>query len=108
MYFHVQLILHDLVISLHHEDGFSKVKYAYIKSAYYSICDDYGVDVDEIWMHGDWFYTTDYSIFGHEVKATENSPPENLTQWIKKGFYKKRYWKDKQIHEGIRLFSPYF
>ena len=83
--------MHDLVISLHHEDGFSKVKYAYIKSAYYSIYDDYGVDVDEIWMHGDWFYTTDYSIFGHEVKATENSPPENLTQWIKKGFYKKRH-----------------
>ena len=47
VYFHVQLILHDLGIPLPHEDGFSKVKNAYIKSAYYSICDDYGVNTDE-------------------------------------------------------------
>ena len=71
MYFHVRLILHELGISLPQEDGFSKVKNAYIKSAYYSICDDYGVDANEIWMHGDWVYTTYYVIFGYEVKATE-------------------------------------
>ena len=43
-------------------------------------------------MYGDWFYTTDCAIFGHEVKATERSPPGNLTQWIitqSKGFTKK-------------------
>ena len=43
-------------------------------------------------MHGYWFYTTDYAIFGNEVKATERSPPDNLTQWIitqLKGFTKK-------------------
>ena len=79
VYFHVRLILHELSIFLPHEDGFSKVKNAYIPSAYYSICDDYGVDANETWMHGDWFYTTDYAIFGHEVKATERSPPDNLT-----------------------------
>ena len=33
-------------------------------------------------MHGDWFFTTDYGIFGHDVKATEKSPPDNLTRWI--------------------------
>ena len=27
-------------------------------------------------------YTTDYAIFGHEVKATERSPLDNLTRWI--------------------------
>ena len=80
VYFHVRLILHDLGISLPHEDDFSKVKNAYIKSVYQSICDDYGVSPDETWMHGYWFYTTDYSIFGHEVKATERSPPDNLTR----------------------------
>ena len=46
------------------------------------ICDDYEGDANETWMHGDWFYTTDYAIFGHEVKATERSPPDNLTRWI--------------------------
>ena len=64
------------------EDGFSKVKNVYIKSDYYSVCDEYDVNVDETWMYGDWFYTTDYGIFGHEVKATERSPPDNLTRWI--------------------------
>ena len=44
VYFQVRLILHDLGISLPHEDGFSKVKNAYIKSAYYDTYDDYGVN----------------------------------------------------------------
>ena len=104
MYFHVQLILHNLGISLPHEDGFSKVKNAYIKSAYYSICDDYGVDADETWMHGDWFYTTGYGIFGHEVKATKRSPPDNLTRWIitrSKGFTRKGIEK---ISKSVRAY----
>ena len=46
VYFHTELILHELGISLPHEDGFSKVKNAYIKSEYYSIYDDYSVDAD--------------------------------------------------------------
>ena len=57
VYFHVQLILLDLGIPLPHEDGFSKVKNAYVNSAYYSTSDGYGVDADETWMYGDWFYT---------------------------------------------------
>ena len=52
------------------KQDFNFVKNACRKSAYYSICDDYGVDPDETWMHGDQFYTTDYGIYGHEVKAT--------------------------------------
>ena len=92
VYFHVRLVLHELGISVTYEDGFSKVKNAYIQSAYYSLCDDYGVDASETWMHGDWFYTTEYVIFGHEVKATETSPPDNVTRWIitqSKGFTRK-------------------
>ena len=93
VYFHVRLILHDLGVSLPHEDVFSKFKNTYIKSDYYSICDDYGVNPDETWMYGDWFYTTNYGISGHEVKVTERSPPDNLTRWIitrSKGFTIKR------------------
>ena len=104
VYFHIRLILHELGISLPHKDGFSKVKNAYIKSAYYSICDDYGVDANETWMHGDWFYTTDYAIFGHEVKATERSPPDKLTQWIiiqSKSFTKKGI---KKISRSVRAY----
>ena len=80
VYFHIRLILHELGISLPREDGFSKVENSYIQSAYYSLWDDYGVDPAETWMYRDWFYTTDYAIFGHEVKTTERSPPDNLTR----------------------------
>ena len=58
------------------------VKNYYERSPYYSVCDQYGVKPHETWMYGEWFYTTDYGIFGHEVKATERSPPDNLTRWI--------------------------
>ena len=93
VYFHIRLILNNLSIPLPHEDGFSKVKNDYIESAYYNACDNYDVDPNETWMHGDLFYTTDYDIFGHEVKATKRSPSDSLMQWIitrSKGFTKKR------------------
>ena len=63
VYFHVRLILHELVISLPYEGGSSKVKNAYIQGAYYGLCDDYGVDTDETWMYGSWFCTADYAGF---------------------------------------------
>ena len=50
VYFHIRLILHEIGISLPHEGGFNKAKNAYVKSAYYSACDDYGVDPTETWM----------------------------------------------------------
>ena len=53
VYFHVRLIFDDLHIPLPDEDGFNKVKNGYTKSAYYSICDDCGIDADETWMYGD-------------------------------------------------------
>ena len=43
-------------------------------------------------MYGDWFYTTDFSVFGHNVKATERSSSDDLTRWIitqSKGFARK-------------------
>ena len=50
VYFHIRLILHHLGISLQHKDGFSKVRNSYFNSAYYSTCDDYGVNANETWM----------------------------------------------------------
>ena len=104
VHFHVRLILHELGNSLPHEDGFSKVKNSHIQSAYYSLCDDYGVDLSETWMYGDWFYTTDYANFGHEVKATERYPPDNLIQWIitqPRGFTRKGI---EQISRSVRAY----
>ena len=69
VYFHVRSILHDLGTPLPHEDGFSKVKKVSVNSAYYSICNENDVDANETSMYGDWFYTTSYGIFCHEVKV---------------------------------------
>ena len=83
--------MHELGISLTHEDRFCKVKNDYEDSIYFRACDEYGVDPTATWVYGDWFYTTDYAVFGHELKAIERSPPDNLTQWIitqSKGFTK--------------------
>ena len=63
-----------------------------MRSAYYSICDDYRANSDETWMYGDWLYTTNYGIFGHEVKATRRYPLDSVTRWIitqSKGFTRK-------------------
>ena len=81
LYVHIRLILHEMRISLPHEDGFLKVKNDFERSAYYSVCDQYDVDPDETWMYGEWFYTTDYGIL-----------VDNLTRWIiaqSKGFARK-------------------
>ena len=104
VYFHVQLILHDLGVPLPHEDGFSNFINGCIKSEYYSICDDYSVDADETWMRGDCFYTTGYGIFSHEVKAAKRSPPGNLTRWIitqSKGFTRRGIEK---ISRSVRAY----
>ena len=92
MHFHIRLILLVLGISLSHEDGFSKVKNAYIKGAYYSSCDDYSVDRTKTWMYGDWFYMTDFAVFRHSIKAAERSRSDDVTRWLitqSKGFTRK-------------------
>ena len=43
-----------------HEDGFNNVKNSCFKIRYYNVCDDYGVNVGEIWMDGDWFHTAEF------------------------------------------------
>ena len=55
-------------------------------------------------MHGDWFYTTNYGIYGHQVKAMKRSPPDNVTQWIitqSKGFTRKDIEK---IDRSVRAY----
>ena len=77
----IRVILHDSVISSLHKDAFSKAKNFYIKSAYYTFCDDCGINAGETWMNGDWFYTTEYHVLGDGEKATKRSPPDNLIAW---------------------------
>ena len=67
----MRIILHYLHIPLPHEDYFSKNEYSYIKRAYYIICDDFGVNADETWINGNWFYVTKYDNFGDEGKFTD-------------------------------------
>ena len=55
-------------------------------------------------MHGDWFYTTDYAVFGHEVNTTERSLPDNLNRYVitqSKGFTRKGI---EQISKSVRAY----
>ena len=55
-------------------------------------------------MYGDWFYTTDFAIFGHNAKVTERSPSDDLTRWIitqSKGFTRNGIEK---ISRSVRIY----
>ena len=82
----------------------ARLKDSYIKSAYYSICDDYHVNSYEIWMNGDSLYTTEYDLFGDGWKAAQRSPPDNLTLQIiaqSKGFT----WKGiENVSRSVRAY----
>ena len=90
-----------------HEDGFRKNKNPYIKSVYYSICDDYDTNANEIWMNGDWFYTGTYAVFNSGGKPTRRSPPHKFTQLIItqcKGFMRKGIAK---VSRPVREYEIY-
>ena len=76
------------------------VKSSYVKSAHYSIYDDYGVNANEVWMDWDWFYLVTFSNIGDDGKATQRLPPDNFTE--SKGFMRK------SIAEVSRSVWPYF
>ena len=62
-----------------HENGFCMVKNSYTKDTYYSICDNYDVNADEIRKNGDWLYMVEYGHFDDGEKAMHRSPPGNVT-----------------------------
>ena len=95
LYFHIQIIPNLEVFFLTQEDDFYNVKNSYIKSAYYSICDNYGNHTDEKRMNVNWFYMPKYGAFSDKEKVTERSPSGNLTQWLVKGFKRKGIKKGK-------------
>ena len=107
MYFHLRIILHHFGNFLPYENGFSNAKNFYIKSAYYRICGDYGVNADKTWMTGDWCYKKKYGVLGNEGKATESSSPDSLIRWIitqSKGFTVKGIGKtSRPVKEYLYL-----
>ena len=80
--FSLRIILRHLSIALPHDGGFSNVKNSYFNSGCYSTCDDYGVNVDEIWMNKNWFHTPAYGDFSNGRKTAKRSFSGNLAGWI--------------------------
>ena len=90
--FHVQIILHQLGISLSTANEFNTVKGSEVKSEYYNIYYGYSVNPDEIWLNGDWSYTTTYTIFNVGTKAKKRSTTESTCS--KSSYYNAhcRHW----------------
>ena len=98
VYLYIRLILHELSIPLPHEDGLSKVKNAYIQSAYYSVIT---MALKQI-KHGCMGigFIQRVMVF----LATERSLPDNLTRWIitqSKGFTRKGM---EQMKRSMRVY----
>lgn len=76
--FHIRVILHQLDVSLSHEDNLKKAKNSYIKSAFYSNFDYYGANVGQTWINRHWFYKSAYDNFMDGRKTRESSPAATL------------------------------
>ena len=65
-----------------HKDDFNNVKNSYFEIRYYIICDEYGVNVGEIWMNGDWYHTQPYGVFSDTGKTAKRYFSGNLAGYI--------------------------
>ena len=105
VFFHVRIIKDHFRNLLTDEDGLNKVKNFFIKRTHHSLCNDYGVKANEIWMHDDWFSKTAYGALSDGEKTVERFPPNNLTRWIivqNKGFIRKGIEKvSKSVQTSI-------
>ena len=67
------MILRQLGISLPHNNGSGNVRNSCFNSGCYKICGNYSVNVDEIWMNGNWVPTPAYRHFSNGRKAARRS-----------------------------------
>ena len=85
VYYHIRLILFKLKVALPREERYKKTNNPYSKEDYFQVCEEYSADPLEVWLFGDWYYTTKRAVFwGNEEKRTKVAPPKNLTRWILK------------------------
>ena len=63
VYYHIRLILYKLQVSLPHEDRYNKTNNQYSKEDYFKICADYNVDLNEVWLFGNWYTITSWAGF---------------------------------------------
>ena len=69
VYYHMRLILFRLTVALPRKDRYKKTNNLYSKEDYFQVCEEYGVDPLEVWLFGDWYYTTKWAVFwGNDEK----------------------------------------
>ena len=77
--------MYRLKVALPHEERYKKTNNPYAKEEYFQVCEEYGVDLLEVWLFGDWYYTEKWAVFCcNGGKRTKVAPPKNLTRWILK------------------------
>ena len=72
-----------LDIPLPHTKTFLKFNNLYDLSAYHVICNEYGVNPDNLWLTGDWMYTNNNAnFFENDLKSTKKPPSSDYSKWI--------------------------
>ena len=63
VYYHMRLILYRLKVALPHEERYKNSNKPYLIEDYFQVCEEYGVDLLEVWLYGDWYYTEEWLCF---------------------------------------------
>ena len=79
VYYHVRRILKKLQVPLPHKTGFNAADNPYTESAFFKICEDYGVPNDPMRYRTEKFYWT----YQHGIGWPDDYlGPDSMTRWI--------------------------
>ena len=82
IYYQMRRILHKLDCIIPGEYGFSKYNNNYNENSYYKLCDDYGVNRNDLFIRGDWYYSNQGNFTDDDMKEITNSVKNNYCRYM--------------------------
>ena len=82
IYYQMRRILHKLDCTIPTDPEFSKYNNRYTKNSYYKICYDYGININDIFIRGDWYYSNQGNFLDNGMKEITNSVKNNYCRYM--------------------------
>ena len=82
IYYQMRRILHKLDCIIPGEYGFSKYNNNYNENSCYKLCDDYGVNRNDLFIRGDWYYSNQGNFTDDDMKEITNSVKNNYCRYM--------------------------